>query len=66
MNVEEQAQKITLINNINAMCRTIGISEHDFDWLNSKPLAYLRGEQDTTIGAYNKAVNNTKVGSYEN
>ena len=52
MNVEEQAQKITLINNINAMRRTIGISEHDFDpldknyILNQRSLSARHSETD--------------------
>ena len=57
---EIQAEKQTLITNINMMRSLIGVGESDFNYLWAKSVEWLREEQDSTIEHYNNALKNRK------
>jgi hypothetical protein len=57
-NTNQQIEAQSLIININAMRRLIGVSEIDFNYLWKKSVEWLRNEQETTIQHYNEALKN--------
>ena len=61
---ETLVEKQSLIVNINMMREAIGIERSNVEWLLSKPVEYLREEQDSSIKHYNQAIANRKTRQY--
>ena len=61
MTTDEQIEAMTVIGNIQAMRRKIGVGEVDVDWLlKNRTLKELREEQEGLIEHYNQAIQNKK------
>jgi hypothetical protein len=60
MTIDEKIEAMTVITNIQAMRRMIGVTEISVEHYLSKSIEDLREEQDSTIKHYNEALKNRK------